>query len=479
MAILKEIYGRWNPLTLVWDDIYFKTSADLVVETSTKKIMTDTERTAISTYLSTFNAADKLVKVNSSGAGTDPGKIPYALIPDLVEYMQKAGGTFSGGVTFSSPAYFNAVITSDGGYINFSGLDTVGFDGAVLQNIGTPVNATDATNKSYVDGLAATGTKPAAGGPVFVATTSNYASFPTTGPITIDGESVLTADGQSVRVLVKSQTTLTQNGVYVVARAASNVVTWTRQAADSGIGTLVFVEKGLTNNDWLFHNYNGNQWTEFSKPDTVLADESTLTRSGNTLSIKAGGVNNAQIGASAAIAWSKLASEAGTESTAWASMTAATSAAALGTRLSHLLAAVKLLRGTTNYNTNNAQTIADAYNQLAHLAPSDVGAVAYLLSTANLASLSGTQTVDGVATGTDGKLIVLVGQSTPSQNGVYRTAAGVWTQVATFDKGGYYVATAGTSNANKVYKASDATTAAMIYNGTAAIPAGMVIFTPA
>lgn len=60
---------------------------------------------------------------------------------------------------------------------------------------------------------------------------------------------------------------------------------------------------------------------------------------------------------------------------------------------------------------------------------------AYLASTTNIATLSGSQTVDGAASGTDGKRILLTAQSTGSQNGPWLTAVGAWTRPADFANG--------------------------------------------
>jgi hypothetical protein len=123
-------------------------------------------------------------------------------------YLQLSGGTLTGALT----------LTSD------------------------PTNALHAATKSYVDNLITGVTWKNS---VLVATTANITL---SGLQTIDGISVI--DGS--RVLVKNQSTQTENGIYIASSGA-----WTRSTdADTGseIETAtVFVEKGTANKD--------TQWT--------------------------------------------------------------------------------------------------------------------------------------------------------------------------------------------------------------------------
>lgn len=105
--------------------------------------------------------------------------------------------------------------------------------GFAITGLADPTNAQDAATKNYVD-LAVQGldAKPS----VRAATTANITL---SGTQTIDGVSVIAGD----RVLVKAQTTTSQNGIYVVAAGA-----WSR-AADMDAwaevpNAFVFVEQG-------------------------------------------------------------------------------------------------------------------------------------------------------------------------------------------------------------------------------------------
>lgn len=88
MEVLKSTFKRWNGST--WDIHFFRTSADIIEETDSYKIMTADERTAIDDYLNTFNATNKLLKLDGTG------KIPVGLIPGGLNYLTKSNPQFTG-----------------------------------------------------------------------------------------------------------------------------------------------------------------------------------------------------------------------------------------------------------------------------------------------------------------------------------------------------------------------------------------------
>jgi hypothetical protein len=109
------------------------------------------------------------------------------------------------------------------------------FGGFKATNLAAPTSNSDAATKAYVDSVAqGLNTKTA----VRVATTSNITL---SGTQTIDGVALSAGD----RVLVKDQTTNTQNGVYDVSAGA-----WTRSLdSDTGVelvNAFYFVQEGLT-----------------------------------------------------------------------------------------------------------------------------------------------------------------------------------------------------------------------------------------
>ena len=161
--------------------------------------------------------------------------------------------------------------------------DNVDFQNFRLLNLADPINAQDAATKAYVDAVKqALDIKDS----VRVATTANITLSATQ---TIDGVTVAVGD----RVLVKDQTTGSQNGIYVVASGA-----WTR-AADANIsaevtpGLFVFVEEGtangdngyvLTTNGPITLDTTALVFTQFSGAGQITAGAG-LTKTGNTIDV--------------------------------------------------------------------------------------------------------------------------------------------------------------------------------------------------
>jgi hypothetical protein len=119
------------------------------------------------------------------------------------------------------------------GSVAFTAAQSMG--GFKLTNVGTPTATTDAATKAYVDSVAQGLSVKTA---VRVATTANITL---SGTQTIDGVAVNAGD----RVLVKNQSTSSENGAYDVAAGA-----WSR-STDSDTGTelvnaFYFVQSGTT-----------------------------------------------------------------------------------------------------------------------------------------------------------------------------------------------------------------------------------------
>jgi|694.fasta_scaffold01586_2 hypothetical protein len=139
-------------------------------------------------------------------------------------------------------------VTGDGVFSNGS----VVIDGSQLSGVTSltgltfPLTSDSAANKEYVDSIAVSGVSWK--NSVRVASTQNLSPWPPTdGTVTvsaIDGFSLTTGD----RVLIKNQTTTTQNGIWQVTSG-----TWVR-SSDAGTsakasGTAVWVTEGTVNHD--------------------------------------------------------------------------------------------------------------------------------------------------------------------------------------------------------------------------------------
>ena len=156
-----------------------------------------------------------------------------------------------------------------------------------ITSLGTPTANTDAANKAYVDSVAqGLDIKES----VKVATTGNITL---SGSQTIDGVVVAAED----RVLVKDQSTGTQNGIYVCQNGA-----WDRttdfSAGDDEAGAFCFVEQGTVNADagFVCTNDKGSAvvgtdalvFSQFSGAGAIVAGDA-LTKSGNTLNVAVDG----------------------------------------------------------------------------------------------------------------------------------------------------------------------------------------------
>lgn len=166
-----------------------------------------------------------------------------------------------------------------------NGAGTVNVSSARITNLADPTGAQDAATKAYVDAVK---TGLDVKGSVRAATTANITL---TNTQTVDGVSLSVGD----RVLVKNQTTASQNGIYVVASGA-----WTRAAdCDNTPGTEVtsglftFVEEGTANADsgWVLTTdgtitlgTTGLSFVQFSGAGQITAGAG-LSKTGNTLDV--------------------------------------------------------------------------------------------------------------------------------------------------------------------------------------------------
>jgi len=164
---------------------------------------------------------------------------------------------------------------------------SVSFNSQKITNLADPTNAQDGATKNYVDSVSQ-GLDPK--NSVRVATTTNL-NLSSPGA-SIDSISLSSGD----RVLVKDQTTASQNGIYVWNGSTS---TMTRASdADSTTklngGAFVFVEEGNTyaTTGWVLQSPGAGYvlgttaltWSQFSGAGQITAGTG-LTKTGNTIAL--------------------------------------------------------------------------------------------------------------------------------------------------------------------------------------------------
>lgn len=247
-----------------------------------------------------YNSTEKVLKVYD---GTGWRKAIHALSSSTTALVISES---NGSVTFSIA---DAVASGASGLLN--GTDKQALDNKTSTNtastialrdsggrlqVSAPVNDLDAANKSYVD-AARTGLDVKAS--VRAATTGNLSlTTDLENGDTVDGVTLATGD----RVLVKDQTTGSENGIYVVQASGAAVrATDADGSAEVTPGMFTFVEEGTVNADsgWVMTN-NGTvtlgstalEFALFSVAGNILAGDG-LSKTGDVLDVNvaaAGGI---------------------------------------------------------------------------------------------------------------------------------------------------------------------------------------------
>lgn len=252
-------------------------------------------RTAAGAYTSRTltGTASNIVVTNGDGVSGAP-TVNLATVADSgTGIFEKFNVDTFGRVTGTTPVVA-ADITAlvDSVYVNVAG-DTM--SGALnmgtnrITGLGDPIAGTDAANKNYVD-TAVTGLswKQA----VRVSTTANgtLATAFANGQV-VDGVTLVTGD----RILLKNQTTQTENGIYTVNASGAPTRVGDADAGAELAGAAVFVQAGTANADtgWIQTTNapitigsTNVVFSQFSGSGTYTAGTG-LTLTGNTFSITA------------------------------------------------------------------------------------------------------------------------------------------------------------------------------------------------
>jgi hypothetical protein len=259
--------------------------------------------TVTGSNLSGTNTGDQTITLTGDVTGSGTGSFATTLATvnasPQTDAFVKVTVNGKGLVTATSAVTTSDITTLvDGTYVNISG-DTM-LTGANLTFVGggevlglpaTPSGDTAAASKYYVDQIAAGLTWKAA-----VNLLSNT-NVPLTGAdLVIDGHPALTIADTGYRILLRTQTTSTEEGIYVATIDALGNYSLARSTdADTYqelIGATVFVLEGTTfaNTGWTQSNhyltsFAGQTWVQNSGTGTYIGGTG-ITVSGNTISLQ-------------------------------------------------------------------------------------------------------------------------------------------------------------------------------------------------
>ena len=184
---------------------------------------------------------------------------------------------YNTGVTQLAGTTDQIAVSGSTGNITISLPNAVTFPGTVTLHA-DPEQALQAATKQYVDGISAGLTWKQS---VNLLATSNVALTGNTNTVTIDGHTTLTSSNDGYRILLKNQTTDSEEGIYVYSDNGTTY-TLTRPSDADAYGELegasVFIMEGTTygSTSWTQTNhylssFAGQTWNQFSGAGTFVA----------------------------------------------------------------------------------------------------------------------------------------------------------------------------------------------------------------
>jgi Major tropism determinant N-terminal domain len=227
-------------------------------------------------------SSSELAGVISDETGT--GSLVFANNPTM------SGVTVNGNLTVGGSGLLARNVNDFDTQVRTSRLDqmsaptsSVSLNNNKITNLSDPTSDQDAATKAYVD-AARSGLDVKQS--VRVATTVNITL---SGTQTIDGVAVIAGD----RVLVKDQSTASQNGIYAVAAGSWSRDTDANTSAKVTAGMFTFVSEGTVNadsgwvlatNDTIVLGTTSLSFAQFSGAGQITAGAG-LTKNGNTLDV--------------------------------------------------------------------------------------------------------------------------------------------------------------------------------------------------
>jgi hypothetical protein len=236
-----------------------------------------------------YNTTDHTLyqRVASAWLALDPAQVPAGHIPlAQLSVNPLARANHTGTQTASTVSDFDTQVRTSRLDQMTAPSAAVSMNSQKITNLATPTADSDAATKAYADAVSAGIDAKAS---VRVATTANITL---SGTQTIDGVSIVAGD----RVLVKNQTTASENGIYVCASGA-----WARAAdcdttAEYTTAAFVFVEEGSTlgSTQWkvtttgaITVGTTAVTWSQWGAGNAYTAGNG-LTLSGNDFNVGAG-----------------------------------------------------------------------------------------------------------------------------------------------------------------------------------------------
>ena len=251
-------------------------------------------------YASGTTALSKLAAVAtgnvliSGGLTTAPSWGKVALTTHVSGTLPVANGgtgTTDGSITGTGALTYTTGGTNTNINLVPNGTGTVDVASKRITNVATPTSDYDAANKLYVDN-AVNGLDWKMSANLFTA--SNISLTGSTGSLTIDGHTALTATHNGYRLLLTNQTTGTQNGIYDYNDAGSGYTLTRSTDADSYtelIGATVFIEEGTTygKTSWVQSNhyitsFASQNWVQISGAGAYIAGAG-LSATGTTFDV--------------------------------------------------------------------------------------------------------------------------------------------------------------------------------------------------